>query len=302
MKIAAGALVLASLLSACGSTQAAQPGSAPKASTTLNSVPSLNVSERNAEAAAPTAVSVRVDGNLKSVVVDENGKTLYVSAKDKAASGKSSCDDTCAKTMVPVPADDVTPGTGINKDLLGSITRVDGSKQLTLGGKPLYSYAEDEAGETKGQGFQKTWYAAAPDGAKAGVSRPALGVLDSPKLGRVLQDKNGHTLYLFTKDTPWPMQTACDATCLQKWTPSAPVTAADAKAVGLSPEILFTFTTPNGTKQESFNCWPAYTFKGDKAPGQTNGQGVGGVWFAIKADIPKSDRGKTVPAAGRDQY
>ncbi|WP_328492830.1 hypothetical protein OHS59_08880 [Streptomyces sp. NBC_00414] len=140
-------------------------------------------------------------------------------------------------------------------------------------------------------------YAAAPDGTEAGAGRPALGVLNSPGLGRVLQDRNGRTLYLFTKDTPWPMKTACDAECLEKWTPSEPVTAADAKAAGLDPQVLFPFTTPDGGRQESFNCWPAYTFKGDKRPGDTNGQGVGGVWFAIKADIPRSDRGRTVPAA-----
>jgi predicted lipoprotein with Yx(FWY)xxD motif len=139
--------------------------------------------------------------------------------------------------------------------------------------------------------------AAVPDGTHTGTARPALGVLDSPGLGRVLQDRNGRTLYLFTEDTPWPMKTACDATCREKWTPSGLVTAADAKAAGLDPGVLFTFTTPDGREQESFNCWPAYTFEGDEKPGDTNGQGVGGTWFAIKADIPRGDRGRTVPAA-----
>ncbi|MEU6538155.1 hypothetical protein [Streptomyces sp. NPDC047000] len=245
---------------------------------------------------------MRVDDELGSVVVDGNGNTVYVFAKDEATPGESSCVGKCAETWRPVSADGVSADTGINQVLLGSIDREDGTEQLTLAGKPLYTYAKDEPGDTKGQGYQKAWYAATADGARTGVSRPALGVLDSPKLGRVLQDKNGRTLYLFTKDTPWPMTTACDATCRQKWTPSAPVTAADAEAAGLSPEILFTFTTPGGTEQESFNCWPAYTFNGDKKPGETNGQGVNGVWFAIKADIPGSDRGKTVPAAGRNQY
>jgi predicted lipoprotein with Yx(FWY)xxD motif len=302
MRIAAGAVALSFLLSACGTAEKAQPSRTQQVSLIPTGDPSVNVPQGNVKAATPTSVSVRVDDELKSVVVDGSGKTVYVFDKDEATPGRSNCVAECAKTMRPVPADTTTSGKGVDQDLLGSITRADGSKQLTLAGKPLYTYAKDEPGDTKGQGYQKAWYAAAADGAKAGVSRPALGVLDSPKLGRVLQDKNGHTLYLFTKDTPWPMTTACDAKCLQKWTPSAPVTAADAKAAGLSPEILFTFTTPGGTEQQSFNCWPAYTFKGDKEPGETNGQGVNGVWFAIKADIPGSDRGKTVPAAGRNQY
>ena len=129
---------------------------------------------------------------------------------------------------------------------------------------PRQDVGAREPGDAKGQGTQNAWYAATPDGTEAGAGRPALGVLDSPEPGRVLQDKNGRTLYLFTKDTPWPMKTACAAKCLQQWTPSEPVTAADAKAVGLDPDVLLTFTTPGGTKQESFNCWPAYTFKGDK--------------------------------------
>ncbi|WSM52376.1 transposase [Streptomyces sp. NBC_01707] len=67
------------------------------------------------------------------------------------------------------------------------------------------------------------------------MKRQALGVLDRPKLGKILQYKNGRTLYLFTKDEPWPMKTACDDACLQNWTPTPPVTAADAKAVGNDP-------------------------------------------------------------------
>ncbi|MGW3248326.1 SCO0930 family lipoprotein [Streptomyces sp. NPDC001070] len=241
-------------------------------------------------------LSVRPDGALDSIVVDGKGMTVYVFTKDTAP-GASSCVDDCAAQWPPVPAGDARAAKGLNQDLLGSITRTDGTEQLTLAGKPLYYYAKDtKPGDTNGQGVKGAWYASAPDGWKAGVKRPALGVLNDPKLGKVLQDEDGRTLYLFTKDQPWPMRTACDATCLQKWTPSTPVTAADAEKAGIDPKALFTFTTPNGTKQEAFNCWPAYTFKGDSRPGDTNGQYVGGVWFAVKQDIT-IDRGKTVPAA-----
>ncbi|MDX3075964.1 SCO0930 family lipoprotein [Streptomyces sp. NPDC088354] len=245
---------------------------------------------------AASGLAVRTDAKLKTIVVDGKGMTVYVFSKDTKP-GTSSCEGECAAQWPPVPADDAQAAKGLNQDLLGSITRTDGSKQLTLAGKPLYYFAKDSLpGDTNGQGVKGLWYAAEPDGWKAGVERPALGVLNDPKLGKILQDKNGRTLYLFTKDKPWPMKTACDATCLQKWTPTAPVTAADAKAAGLAPTALFTFNTPNGTQQEAFNCWPGYTFKGDSQPGDTNGQNVKGVWFAIKQDITV-DRGKTVPAA-----
>lgn len=149
-------------------------------------------------------------------------------------------------TWLPVPAREPAAAQGVAQDLLGSITRADGVEQMTIAGRPLYTYAPGKKGDTAGQGIKDTWYAAAPDGTRTGTERPALGVLNSPGLGRVLQDRNGRTLYLFTKDTPWPMKTACDAKCLEKWTPSEPVTAADAKAAGLDPRVLFPFSTPGG--------------------------------------------------------
>ncbi|MEU4172823.1 SCO0930 family lipoprotein [Streptomyces sp. NPDC026665] len=286
-----GAALLLTAVTGCGQD---------KPSGTSASVQQPAAKPKSASPAAPavttTQLSVRTDAKLKSLVVDGKGMTLYVFTKDTSP-GESSCVDACAVKWPPVPAGNAKVGKALNQDLLGSITRSDGSQQLTLAGKPLYYYADDtKPGDAKGQGVGRAWYASAPDGWKAGVQRPALGVLNDPKLGKILQDRNGRTLYLFTKDTPWPMKTACDTACLQKWTPTPPVTAADAKAVGIDPQALFTFTTPSGTQQEAFNCWPAYTFSGDSQPGDVNGQNVGDVWFAIKQDITV-DRGKTVPAA-----
>ncbi|MET8637760.1 SCO0930 family lipoprotein [Streptomyces sp. NPDC004680] len=291
--VAGAALLALTALTACGGGTANQTTAAAQQ-------PAANTASGSPSATAATLssgeVSVRADNSLGDVVVDGKGMSVYVFAKDTKP-GSSSCEGECAAQWPPVPAGDAKTAKGLNQQLLGSITRTDGSKQLTLAGKPLYYYAKDtKPGDVNGQGVKGAWYASAPDGWKAGVKRPALGVLNDPKLGMVLQDKDGRTLYLFTKDKPWPMKTACDATCLQKWTPTAPVSADDAKSAGVDPKALFTFTTPNGTRQEAFNCWPAYTFKGDTRPGDINGQNVGGVWFAIKQAIT-IDQGKTVPAA-----
>ncbi|MCD0486365.1 SCO0930 family lipoprotein [Streptacidiphilus sp. ASG 303] len=296
---AVGALLLP--LAACGTqgdgsaaqtvkpAAAAAPGSAAPGGATAPAT------------AAPAAVkvSVRQDPRLGPLVQDGSGRTLYRFDKDAPRPSASNCDGACATAWPPVPADGASAGPGLNPSLLGSVTRSDGTRQLTLGGWPLYAYSKDtKPGDTTGQGVGGTWFASAPDGRKAGAPRPALGVLDAPGLGKVLTDRNGMTLYLFTKDTPWPMATACGDACLQKWTPAPPVTAEEARAADIDPALLFTFTRPDGTRQVAVNCWPAYTFKGDTAPGQTNGQGVGGTWFAISKDA-RNDRGRTVPAAGR---
>ncbi|GHH88952.1 lipoprotein [Streptomyces sulfonofaciens] len=297
LALGASALTLLTV-SACGSGDGGSQDRNPKqgASPAISVIPG--------SAGSPPAVSssagrftVHTDDKLGPVVSDARGMTVYVFDKDTTP-GTSACEGACAKDWPAVPADRATASPGLNQDLLGSLTRPDGTRQLTLAGKPLYYYAKDtKPKETSGQNIGGVWHAAAPDGWKSGVPRPALGVLNDPKLGPILQDGNGRTLYLFTKDTPWPMKTACGTACLATWTPTGLVSEADAKAAGLPAKTLFPFTTANGSRQESFNCWPGYTFKGDTQPGLTGGQNVGGVWFAIKANIKKIDRGATVPAA-----
>jgi predicted lipoprotein with Yx(FWY)xxD motif len=85
------------------------------------------------------------------------------------------------------------------------------------------------------------------------------------------------------KDQAWPVsKSACTGACLEKWPAVAPVPASDTK--GVKKKGLMGFTRPDGAKQMTVNCWPIYTFSGDKAAGDTNGQGVGGTWYAVAPD------------------
>lgn len=176
--------------------------------------------------------------------------------------------------------------------LIGSVTRDDGSKQLTIAGWPMYRYAEDKKpGDANGQGVGGTWFAAAPDGKKAapGQSGDAgdgeaadlagLSTRKDPKLGEIIVDKNGMTVYRFKKDSAWPMKSACVGECLDNWPVVEPVDKNDTE--GIIKKGFVTFNRPDGIKQQSINCWPVYTFSGDKKPGDTNGQGVGGTWYAV---------------------
>jgi predicted lipoprotein with Yx(FWY)xxD motif len=233
------------------------------------------------QAQVPAAGKLAVTQNAKlgKVLTDGAGKTLYRFDDDTAEPPKSSCDGDCAKAWPPVPADDATAGAGIDKALLGEVTRSDGSKQLTIGGWPAYRYAKDtKAGDVTGQGVGSKWYALAPDGKKAGLS-----VRTDPKLGKIVVDKNGMTVYRFLKDVAWPDPISnCTGSCLEKWPAVAPVKADDTK--GVEKKGLMGFTRPDGVKQMTVDCWPAYTFSGDKAPGDTNGQGVGGTWYVMSPD------------------
>ncbi|GHE81636.1 lipoprotein [Streptomyces spiralis] len=235
-----------------------------------------------AKAAGRLAVSDNAE--LGKVLTDSAGMTLYRFDQDTAEPPKSNCDADCAKAWPPVPADDATAGAGIDKALLGEVTRADGTRQLTIAGWPAYRYAKDtKAGEISGQGVGGKWYAMAPNGKKASLADlPGLSVKKT-ELGDIVVDKNGMTVYRFLKDKAWPKSvSACTGACLEKWPAVAPVSADDTK--GVKKKGLMGFTRPDGVKQMTVNCWPIYTFSGDKVPGDINGQGVGGTWYAVSPD------------------
>jgi len=97
----------------------------------------------------------------------KQGLAVYVFASD--TNGKSHCYGQCAVNWPPVPA-----GTGLESagtpvsSMLGSTTRTDGGKQLTLDGHPLYRYIGDHSsGQINGQGLNLSgglWWLVAPNG------------------------------------------------------------------------------------------------------------------------------------------
>ncbi len=99
-------------------------------------------------------------------------------------------------------------------------------------------------------------------------------------LGSVLVDGTGMTLYVFAKDTANDGKSACYGQCATNW-PPATVTGAPAKPAGANG-TLATITRDDGTLQVTYNGMPLYRFAPDKAPGDTKGDGVGGVWSVAK--------------------
>ena len=106
---------------------------------------------------------------------------------------------------------------------------------------------------------------------------------NDPKLGDFLVDPKGMTLYIYSKDTAGVSN--CAGGCLVSW-PALVATAdmmAGAGVLGKLGEI----TRADGTKQVTYNDMPLYYFAGDKAPGDTTGQGVGGAWL-VAPTTPKA--------------
>jgi predicted lipoprotein with Yx(FWY)xxD motif len=103
-----------------------------------------------ATSAAPVKVGTT---GLGRVLVNAQGRTLYVWAHDKTA--KSTCAGQCAKYWPPlITRSKPTAARGVRAGLLGTSRRADGRLQVTYAGHPLYTFAGDtRPGQTKGEGL-----------------------------------------------------------------------------------------------------------------------------------------------------
>jgi len=109
----------------------------------------------------------------------------------------------------------------------------------------------------------------------------------STGIGTVLTDSKGDTLYSFAPDTA--SKSNCNGSCASFWPPvPGPVSAASGVSL---PDKFGTITRADGSVQATYDGHPLYTFQGDTAPGQTNGNGKtlsGGLWTAMTPSGPKA--------------
>jgi predicted lipoprotein with Yx(FWY)xxD motif len=116
--------------------------------------------------AVPGKLATATVGDYGKIVVDGNGRTVYVFDKD--TSGTSNCSGDCLAKWPVVAAGDGEPQLdGIDASLVSTVTRSDGTKQLAITGLPLYLFASDsKAGEAKGQAVGGVWWVVGADGQK----------------------------------------------------------------------------------------------------------------------------------------
>ncbi|RAY13836.1 hypothetical protein DPM19_18460 [Actinomadura craniellae] len=124
-------------------------------------------------------------------------------------------------------------------------------------------------------------------------SQVTLVAAEDPKLGRIVVDGAGRTLYRFDKDTPKPPKTACLGDCAKTW---PPVTSTDVSVKNLDGRLVGEVIRPDGTRQVTLNGWPLYRYIKDTAPGQLRGQGVGGTWFVAAPNGKKAGVVQTSPS------
>ena len=262
------------------------------------------------------SVMIGKNDKLGDILTDAKGMTLYLYTKD--TKNTSNCYDKCATAWPPLLTQDKpTAGAGADDSLLGTTTRTDGSMQVTYNGWPLYYFAKDQkAGDATGQDVGSVWYVLSAKGEQvetpgAAMATPAatsastsmgasVMIGKNDKLGDILTDAKGMTLYLYTKDTK--NTSNCYDKCATAWPPlltdGKPVAGA-----GADDSLLGTTTRTDGKMQVTYNGWPLYYFAKDQKAGDATGQDVGSVWYVLSAkgeEVETPGGSSAAPAAGKN--
>jgi predicted lipoprotein with Yx(FWY)xxD motif len=141
-------------------------------------------------------------------------------------------------------------------------------------GVAVFALAACSNGEGSAGGDQEAGGGSAgATGATVAMVRVARG-----DLGPMLVDADGRTLYVFLADTG--STSTCYGECAANW-PALVSSGRPAAADGIDPSMIGTTVRTDGSKQVTFDGRPLYVFGGDAAAGDTNGQGIGGVWFVV---------------------
>jgi predicted lipoprotein with Yx(FWY)xxD motif len=171
------AILVALPLASCGSSS---KSTTPTTARTTGSQPAATSAQSSyapaaSNSGAGAAVVVTTKQNKLGTILGAGGKrlTVYLFEGDKGAG--SSCSGACAAVWPPVTTTGKPRATGgALASKLGTITRSDGTTQVTYNGHPLYYFARDgDAGDTYGQGikgFGAGWYVLAPVGNKIDTS------------------------------------------------------------------------------------------------------------------------------------
>lgn len=256
---------------------------------TLGAVLIVSAPDASADARhGPTDVVKIVKTPQGRVIANGAGMTLYVFVDDLLTRAPSACVGDCrndwppALTRGPVH---VAPGvTG----RIGTVDRFGQGRQLTMDGRPLYTFSGDTPGEIRGNGVGNLWWAMTPSGLAAtsypsvlpkyGLPQADTLTVVHTKFGPAVADNAGQVLYAYTDDTP--TASACnDAWCLVDWPPlQSPGSPTAARGISAPVAVIH---GAGGTSQVTLGGHPLYTFAGDLHPGDVRGEGIGSDWYLV---------------------
>jgi predicted lipoprotein with Yx(FWY)xxD motif len=162
--IALAAVALSIAATACGGSSSSSAAPAGGTSASSGSSGAYGYGGGSSSSGLSAVTLKAVSSPLGTILVDEDGKTLYRFEAD--STNKSNCSGGCLNLWPPVMANGkATAGSGVTGGMIGTAT---GSSQVTYAGHPLYWFSGDtKAGDTNGEGlndFGGEWYAISPAG------------------------------------------------------------------------------------------------------------------------------------------
>jgi predicted lipoprotein with Yx(FWY)xxD motif len=252
-----------------------------------------------------SSATVQAASNAKfgQILVNAQGMTLYTLSSE--AGGNVQCSGSCVSSWTPLKLRAGQTAPTVGPGVTGAVSTLslpDYSLQVTYNGFPLYSFSGDSStGDTNGDGLQGpgsgTWHVAVITATTAPTATPTAPVSTGPlvqiasnaKLGNILVNSQGRTLYYLTVEKASTTTVACTGGCLGTWPPLKLPAGANSPSAG--PGVTGTLSafsrTDVGGQQVAYNDEPLYVFSQDANPGDTNGDGIqafGGTWYAARVD------------------
>jgi predicted lipoprotein with Yx(FWY)xxD motif len=159
----------------------------------------------------------------------------------------------------------------------GSNTSVTGTASSTTGTTPTTSSSSGYGGGRYGSGGGIT-----PTTSSSGSLIKTATVTVNGTTKSVLTNAQGRTLYYRSSDAP--PSTVCSGGCAGAWPPLVMSGSSTPTSAVSLPGKLTIVSDANGNQVE-YNGHPLYTYSGDTGPGQTNGEGVAGVWHVVTLSL-----------------
>jgi predicted lipoprotein with Yx(FWY)xxD motif len=192
--------------------------------------------------------------------------SMGATSEAMTGAGPSDCPPIPAATESTAPA-----GSEVAMD-----TAAPADATATTGGETMATTATS-AGET-----MATTETMETTGSMAPMGGAFVQVAESEEYGQILVDAECRTLYVFSQDVDG--EPTCVDDCAANWPPLlVPDEAVPPLADELDPSLFSVVEHPDGAMLK-VGDWPLYYFANDAAPGDVNGQGVGGVWWVVGPD------------------